>query len=129
MRSVILCAHVATPYPRSIFLHSMHRGDKTYQKLLLKWMEQDDRGASTPTLPTREYQRPSALKTKIDGVQMMINSFFRNKCMEKINKLLSHCSEPKERRNVCTVIYQSLCHSESSDRDPMLSGTYQRQSK
>lgn len=49
--------------------------------------------------------------------------------MEKINKLLSHCSEPKERRNVCTVIYQSLCHSESSDRDPMLSGTYQRQSK
>lgn len=68
MRSVILCSYIATPYPRSIFLHSIQGGDKTSQKLLLKWMEQDDRGASTPTLPSREYQRPLALKTKIDGV-------------------------------------------------------------
>lgn len=65
MRSVILCSRVATPYARSIFLHSMHGGDKTYKKLLLKWMEQDERGASTSAVLS---QRPSAEKTKIDGV-------------------------------------------------------------
>jgi len=65
MRSVILCSHIATPYARSIFLHSTYGGDKNYQKLLLKWIEQVKRGASTPALPS---QRPSAEKTKIDGI-------------------------------------------------------------
>lgn len=80
MRSVILCSHIATPYASPIFLYSMHGNDKTYQKLLLKWIEQDEREASTPALSS---QRPSAEQTKTDGVQINTNSFLINKVSGK----------------------------------------------
>lgn len=80
MRSVILCSHITTSYASPVFLYSMQGNDKTYQKLLLKWIEQDERGASTPGLSS---QRPSAEQTKTGGVQINTNSFFRNKVSGK----------------------------------------------
>lgn len=80
MRSVILCSHITTPYASPVFLYSTHGNDKTYQKLLLKLIEQDERRASTPALSS---QRPSAEQRKTDGVQIYTNSFFRNKVSRK----------------------------------------------